>query len=152
MQENVNFKEISVHETPDQSPGFLLWQVSTAWRRAIELRLDSMGLTHPQFVVLATLGWLTRNGDRVTQVSLGKMAKLDPNTLSQIIRGLEKKELVRRVRSTDKRAKNPTLTAKGTQLLKRALPAVESEDKEFFRPWTGEEVRQMTHLFQKLTQ
>lgn len=53
-----------------------------------------MNLTHPQFVVLATLGWLTRTGDRVTQAAVGKMAGLDPNTTSQILKGLEQKGLI----------------------------------------------------------
>ena len=82
----MNFNELSIHETPDRSPGFLLWHISTAWRNSIERLLKPMGLTHPQFVVLATLGWLTRNGDRVTQAAIGKMAGLDPNTISQILR------------------------------------------------------------------
>lgn len=132
MKKNINFKEISVHEKPERSPGFLLWHVSTAWRGSIELMLKSMDLTHPQFVILATLGWLTRKGDRVTQALIGKMAGLDPNTVSQIIRGLEKKELIMRERSTDGRAKNPILTIKGSDILKRALPAVETKDAEFF--------------------
>ena len=107
MKKSINFKEISVHDTPDRSPGFLLWHVSTAWRGSIELMLKSIGLTHPQFVILATLGWLTRKGDRVTQALIGKMAGLDPNTVSQIIRGLEQKELIMRVKSYSGRRKIP---------------------------------------------
>ena len=98
---SVNFKEISVHDTPGRSPGFLLWHVSAAWRGSIELMLKSIGLTHPQFVILSTLGWLTRKGDRVTQAAIGRMAGLDPNTISQIIRGLEQKELIIREKSSD---------------------------------------------------
>ena len=89
MSEQVNFKKISIHSGPKQSSGFLLWHVSTSWRSSIENILKTFGLTHPQFVVLATTGWLTRNGDSVTQVMIGKMAGLDPNTNSQIIKGLE---------------------------------------------------------------
>lgn len=150
MNKNVNFKEISVHDTPDCSPGFLLWQISTAWRGSIELMLKSMNLTHPQFVILATLGWLTRKGDRVTQAAIGKMAGLDPNTVSQIIRGLEQKELIMREKSSDGRAKNPILTMKGSEILKRALPAVETKDAEFFHNLTVEEKRYMISIFQKL--
>ena len=73
MKKNTNFKEISVHDTPDRSLAFLLGHVSTAWRGSIELMLKSIGLTHPQFVILATLGCLTRKEDRVNQVLIGKM-------------------------------------------------------------------------------
>lgn len=150
MKKNVNFKEISVHDTPDRSPGFLLWQISTAWRGSIELMLKSIDLTHPQFVILATLGWLTRKGDRVIQAAVGKMAGLDPNTVSQIIRGLEQKELIMRKKSSDGRVKNPILTMKGSDILKRALPAVETKDAEFFHNLTVEEKESMISIFQKL--
>lgn len=150
MKKNINFKEISVHDTPDRSPGFLLWHVSTAWRGSIELMLKSIGLTHPQFVILATLGWLTRKGDHVTQSLIGKMAGLDPNTVSQILRGLEQKELIMRKKSSDGRAKNPILTIKGSDILKRAMPAVETKDAEFFHNLTAEESECLINIFQKL--
>ena len=150
MSERPNFKEISIHEGPKQSPGFLLWHVSTSWRGSIELMLKSIGLTHPQFVILATLGWLTRKGDPVNQALIGKMAGLDPNTVSQIIRGLEQKELIAREKSSDGRAKKPILTIKGSNILKRAMPAVETKDAEFFHNLTAEEIECMIHIFQKL--
>jgi hypothetical protein len=84
----LNFKKISVHEGSKQSPGFLLWHISTSWRSSVETVLKAFGLTHPQFVVLATTGWLTSNGELATQAAIGKMAGLDPNTASQILKGL----------------------------------------------------------------
>lgn len=114
------------------------------------MMLKSMGLTHPQFVILAALGWLTRKGDLVTQAAIGKMAGLDPNTVSQIIRGLEQKELITRVKSSDGRAKNPILTIEGSEILKRALPAVETKDAEFFHGLTADEMECMIGVFQKL--
>lgn len=142
--------KISIYKTPDQSPGFLLWHVSTAWRSSIEEALKPLDLTHPQFVILATLGWLTRNGDRVTQAAVGKMAGLDPNTVSQIIKGLEKKALLLREKSSDGRAKNPLLTKKGKELLKRAMPAVEARDGDFFKSLRGKEMDDTIGIFQKL--
>ena len=145
----VDFKKISVHETPNQSPGFLLWRLSTKWRSFIEAALKPIGLTHPQFVVLACLGWLTKGGERVTQATVGKMAGLDPNTLSQIIRGLEEKELVKREASSDGRAKNPILTPIGEKILSRALPAVETADSRFFEPLNQKERDQFTSISKK---
>lgn len=114
------------------------------------MMLKSIDLTHPQFVILATLGWLTRKGAFVTQATIGKMAGLDPNTVSQIIRGLEQKKLITRIKSSDERAKNPILTTKGSDTLKRALPAVETKDAEFFHSLTPEEMKCMITIFQKL--
>lgn len=150
MKKNVNFKEISIHETPDRSPGFLLWHLSTAWRSSIEAVLKPLGLTHPQFVVLASIGWLTRKGDRVTQAGVGKMAGLDPNTTSQILRGLEQKALIERRQASDGRAKNPLVTDKGNRAIVKALPAVESIDAHFFHVLSNQEMECAITLFQKL--
>lgn len=149
MSASPNFKKISVHAGPKQSPGFLLWHVSTAWRCAIESTLKSFGLTHPQFVVLAATGWLTRNGEFATQAAIGQMAGLDPNTASQVMRGLEKKGLVNREISTDARAKHPKLTLQGNKLLAKALPAVERQDSKFFSSCSPKEMAGLTSLFQK---
>ena len=151
MNSKIAFKHMSVNDKPEQSPGFLLWQISTSWRTAIESVLKPMNLTHPQFVVLATLGWLTQNGERVTQAAVGKMAKLDPNTISQIMRGLELKKWIKRKQSADVRAKNPLLTLQGTEILKKALPVVEKADSQFFNVLNAKEMTAMLALFQKLT-
>lgn len=150
MSERPNFKEISIHEGPKQSPGFLLWHISTSWRSSIEAVLKTFGLTHPQFVILATTGWLTRNRELTTQAAIGKLAGLDPNTTSQIIKGLEQKELVKRDKSSDGRAKNVFLTSYGTTILSRAMPAVEKADAKFFSILTKEETSTLLETFQKL--
>lgn len=140
----------SVHDAPEKSPGFLLWHISTTWRRSIEIALTTFGLTHPQFVVLATLGWLSRNSDQVTQIAIGTMAGLDPNTNSQIIKGLEKKGLITRARSHDGRAKHVLLTPQGYALLQRALPAVEQTDAQFFSALKEKELSALLDIFQKI--
>jgi MarR family transcriptional regulator, organic hydroperoxide resistance regulator len=150
MSRKVNFKEISVHQGPERSPGFLLWHISTSWRSSIEAILKGLGLTHPQFVVLATLGWLTKDGSMVTQTAIGKMACLDANTTSQIIKGLEQKELIKREQSSDGRAKNPFLTSKGKKILEQAMPAVETKDAQFFDRLSAKEMDCLVALFQKL--
>jgi DNA-binding MarR family transcriptional regulator len=150
MGKKLDFKKISVHEGPKQSPGFLLWRISTSWRSSIEAILKTIGLTHPQFVVLATTGWLTRNNALITQAAIGKMAGLDPNTTSQIIKGLEQKNFIKRDQSSDGRAKNVALTTKGTEILNFALPAVEKADALFFNPLTKHEEDSLIGLFQKL--
>lgn len=152
MKKNSSIEELSVFDSPRQSPGFLLWHLSTSWRSQIEATLKPLDLTHPQFVVLAALSWLTKNGDRVTQAEVGSMAGLDPNTNSQVLRGLEQKGFLKRVSSSDRRAKNPVVTAKGASVLSKALPTVEREDALFFHGLTNREMESLIHLFQKLNQ
>ncbi len=148
LSQLVNFKEISVHPSAEESPGFLLWQISTRWRRAIEATLKPLGLTHPQFVVLATTGWLTRTGEKASQAEIGRQAAIDPNTTSQILRGLQAKRLIKRPHTTDERSKHPTLTALGAKRLAKALPAVERADAAFFAsaPLKGSEILKTLQL------
>lgn len=150
MNERPNVKEISIHEGPKQSPGFLLWHISTSWRSSIEAVLKTFGITHPQFVILATTGWLTRNAELTTQAAIGRMAGLDPNTTSQVIKGLEQKAFIKREKASDGRAKNVSLTAHGTIVLGRAMPAVEEADAKFFSIFTKNEANTLLDMFQRL--
>ena len=74
---NPKWKNISQFKGPEESPGFLLWQVSTKWRRQIETTLAALDLTHVQFVLLASIGWLTRDDNRITQVELACHCQTD---------------------------------------------------------------------------
>lgn len=150
MKKLNTIQEITVYETPEESPGYLLWRVSMKWRSAIEKTLKASDLTHPQFVVLATTGWLTRKNDNVDQIQISKTAGLDPNTTSQILRTLENKKLITRVHSLNERSKNPILTELGGHKLAEALPAVEQADKLFFEVLERREFTVLIKAFQKL--
>jgi hypothetical protein len=43
------------HARADDSPGFLLWKLTTLWQQRLGLVLDEHGITHTQFVILASL-------------------------------------------------------------------------------------------------
>ena len=130
---NESWKKISHFEGPEHSPGFLLWQVSTQWRRNIELVLATLGLTHVQFVILASVGWLTKDGSQITQIELARHCSTDITMTSQVLRTLERKGYIeRKQRENDERAKLPYVTSKGTQLIEKAIPLVETVDREFF--------------------
>lgn len=130
---DIAWEKISHMEGPEQSPGFLLWQVSMKWRRDIETALATLGLTHPQFVLLASLGWLTRNNSEVTQVELARHCSTDVNMTSQVLRSLEKKGYIERHRRMgDERSKLPRLTETGAKLVEQAIPLVEKVDVRFF--------------------
>jgi len=130
--EPLDFSRLTPHRGPEESSGFLLWKVSTLWRRAIEEALDPLGLTHPQFVILASIGWFTSEGEQACQAKIGKHAGLDPNTTSQILRGLQSKQLIDRLRSSDERSKHPVLTPAGAAILTRSFPAIEQVNAKFF--------------------
>jgi|SRR5579862_4912916 len=150
MESTVDWKKISKFTGPEQSPGFLLWQISTQWRRRIENALSTIGLTHPQFVLLASVGWLSRHGNTASQVELARHCKMDINMTSQILRTLEKKGYVARSQHKgNDRSKFPRVTGSGSELIEKALPLVESVDREFFAKWQ-DDVGTYVALLQRL--
>lgn len=129
----VNFSDISSFEGPQESPGFLLWKVSTQWRKAIEAELSLFNLTHPQFVLLASIGWLTKENAHINQAGLASHCGMDPATTSQVIRNLKKKGFVERYqKGHDERAKYVRLTQPGVAMVNLTLPKIEEVDKIFF--------------------
>ncbi len=127
----------SVNEAADSS-GFLLWQVTTLWQRGIKKALDPIGITHPQFVLLASLLWLSGQKDIVTQIDLSQHSQVDPMTTSGIIKLLETKGLVeRREHPTDSRAKIVIFTPEGVKITRKTVKIIEKFDKEFFEVLGG---------------
>jgi DNA-binding MarR family transcriptional regulator len=119
----------------EDSPGFLLWQVTTLWQREIKKALQPFDLTHSQFVLLASIHWLTLMKKEVTQIVLSEHSKIDPMTTSQVLRTLATKGIVTRAEHvTDTRAKTVVLTEKGKKLVKPAVAAIEKCDRAFFSP------------------
>jgi DNA-binding MarR family transcriptional regulator len=129
----INWAKNSRFAVPEDSAGYLLWQVTHLWQRQVEATLAELDITHLQFVLLVGIGWLTRQGDLLTQVQLALFCKIDVMQVSQVVRKLEAKQLVNRsAHPTDTRAKVLTLTVTGSKTLKAALPLVEQLDAKFF--------------------
>jgi DNA-binding MarR family transcriptional regulator len=114
---------------PGDSPGFLLWQVTRRWQRELTAALKPLGLTHVQFVLLASTWWL----DRPTQRELADQARTDPMMTSQVVRALEQRGLLERQPDPDDgRARRLVATAAGRELAERAIAVVEAADAAFF--------------------
>lgn len=120
-------------EKPEESSGFLLWQVTNLWQREIKKALEQYGITHSQFVLMASIHWLTLHQQEVTQIVLSAHTKIDPMTTSTVLRTLQQKNLIQRQEhATDTRAKLVQLTEEGKIIIKKAVVTVEKFDKEFF--------------------
>ncbi len=139
--------QISQFKGPEESPGFLLWQVTMKWRRLLEAALNGIGLTHPQFVLLASLGWLNQR-ELVSQIELARHCKMDVAMTSQILRTLEKKRfIVRELKEGNERSKFPVVTEMGAKMIAEAIPLVEALDRQFFEKL---EATQCVEIFRKL--
>ena len=139
MSLNTRFAETA------QSTGLLLWQVTNRWQAAQRAALKPFGLTHVQFVLLASLSWLEASGP-VTQQRLASQAATDSMMTSQVVRALESRKLLsRQPHPTDGRARTLHLEVAGASLVNRAIVAVESCDETFFGELgrRGEEFRSL---------
>lgn len=129
MAETIEFK----FKTPNESPGYLLGQLTQLWQRKQKKVLDPLNLTQTQFVLLSALAWLSRENDNVTQVEIAKQGNADRMMVSKVLRTLEEKKFIsRKEHQTDTRAKVIKLTNEGSKILQKALTAVENVDIDFF--------------------
>jgi MarR family transcriptional regulator, organic hydroperoxide resistance regulator len=120
-------------EKSEESSGFLLWQVTNLWQREIKKALEQYGLTHSQFVLMASIHWLTIHKQEVTQIVLSAHTKIDPMTTSTVLRTLQQKGFIQRQEHlTDTRAKTVVLTEDGKKIIKKAVVTVEKFDTKFF--------------------
>ena len=118
----------------EDSTGLLLWQVTNRWQAAQRTALKPFDLTHVQFVLLAALTWLGADGP-VTQRQLADHAGTDPMMTSQVVRALERRNLLTRAaHHADRRAWSLSVTDEGVTLVNRAVVAVEACDECFFGP------------------
>jgi len=123
-------------EDADESAGLLLWQVTNRWQAAQRSVLKPFGLTHVQFVLLASLAWFSSDEPDATPLSqkaLADHAATDPMMTSQVVRALETNGwLVREPHPDDGRALALRITPEGVALVQRANAVVEQCDADFF--------------------
>lgn len=127
-------KEIAFQfKSPNDSPGYLLGQVTMLWQRKQKRVLDPLDLTQTQFVLLAALGWLSKTKDKVTQIDIANQSNADRMMVSKVLRTLEEKGFItRQEHETDTRAKTIGLTTHGKTILQKAIIEVENADLDFF--------------------
>ena len=127
-------------------------RVYNKWHSIIKKELKKMNLTHPQFVVLASLAYLSQDSNEVTQVMISKLSGIDVMTVSQILSLLEKHDFVKRKEhSKDTRAKAVILNKKGEEILQKAVPLVEQIDEIFFEKLNTDE-GQFKHFLVRLNE
>jgi len=111
--------------------GALVWQLAMRWRSAVDRAVAPLGLTHAQYVALASLRGLTARGEKPSQRRLAMWTGLGTIYVSKLVRTLERDGLI--VRSpdpTDARAVQITLTERGRDTADRAIPIVRALDRE----------------------
>jgi len=96
---------------------FPIYSVSRLITKAYKPFLDKLGLTYPQYLVLIVL-W---EDDGLSVNKISDKLMLDTNTLSPLLKRMEKMELLNRRRSSkDERSVEVHLTEQGKQLKSEA--------------------------------
>lgn len=120
-------------DKPEDSPGFLLWQTTLLWQRSIKKIVEKEGLSHAQFVLMATTLWFSEHNYQTTQGALVDWTKLDKMTVSKSLKKLSILGYVERLEDVhDARAKQVFLTKNGRKLVNLLVPLVEAADADFF--------------------
>ena len=106
---------------------FLRFNLSS--HKKLESDLAKVGLTPPQFYVLATIGY----AGSLPFGEIGAKMMVTVSNLTGIVDRLEQKKLVLRKRDeTDRRVVHVKLTDKGTNLYKSTIPLFERSIAEIF--------------------
>lgn len=98
---------------------FPVYSVSRLLTKAYKPHLEELGITYPQYLVLMVL-W---ENDKVSVNQITEKLLLNTNTMSPLLKRMEKMDLVNRARSQeDERIVIIALTDKGRELKTKALP------------------------------
>jgi DNA-binding MarR family transcriptional regulator len=127
--------------------GPMIGRVRAAFLSELDKRLAPLDLKAAEYLVLVAL-----DHDAVdTASAVCSVLAHDPGAMTRKIDALEKRGLVRRVRSVeDRRAIKLELTAEGKKLYPRALAAAVSVANDFLEGFTKQEVRQLEGMLKRI--
>jgi MarR family transcriptional regulator, 2-MHQ and catechol-resistance regulon repressor len=124
---------------------FLRFNLSS--HKKLESDLGKIGLTPPQFYVLATIGY----AGSLPFGEIGAKMMVTVSNLTGIVDRLEEKKLVLRKRDeTDRRVVHVTLTEKGTKLYKTTIPLFEKSISEIVSSLDLQSQKKLSALLRNL--
>lgn len=138
-------------EDPADSLGFSIWKTALLWQKAVKERLDPIGITHVQFLLLNSLAALNKNQNlAITQRMLSDHSGCDKMMTSKVLRTLEERKLVyRKHHHSDTRSWSLLLSTKGLDVLQRATAAFSEAESAFFE-YLGKKERGFSKRIRKL--
>ncbi|HYA28328.1 MAG TPA: MarR family transcriptional regulator [Acidobacteriota bacterium] len=117
--------------------------------KKLEDDLAKLGLTPPQFYVLATIGY----AGGLPFGEIGAKMMVTVSNLTGIVDRLEEKKLVLRKRDEfDRRVVHVVLTEKGAKLYKSTIPLFEKSVEQIFVGLGKSEQKELSAILRKLNQ
>jgi DNA-binding MarR family transcriptional regulator len=118
---------------PTDVVGFLLWRALLAYQHRVEEKLNETGITHLQFAVLATAGWLSLDETEVSQRDIVRQSGIKEAQVSLMVKTLRAKGLLIQARGArDPRVRAIRLTERGARALEAALPLIHAVQQELW--------------------
>jgi DNA-binding MarR family transcriptional regulator len=115
--------------------------------KKLESDLDKVGLTPPQFYVLATIGY----AGGLPFGEIGAKMMVTVSNLTGIVDRLEEKKLVLRKRDeNDRRVVHVVLTERGAKVYKSTIPLFEKCVSEIFATLANPEQKELSALLRRL--
>lgn len=115
--------------------------------KKLEEELEKLGLTSPQFYVLATIGYT----GGLPFGEIGAKMMVTVSNLTGIVDRLEEKKLVARKRdANDRRVVHVMLTDKGAKVYKNTIPVFEKSISQIFAPLDKSQQKELSSLLRKL--
>lgn len=113
--------------------GYLFNRLYNRMHTDIKRRLREIDITHPQFSVLSSLEFLTREKPFATQTAISKNAGMDVMTVCGVIHTLENRQFLKKeTHPSDSRASAIFLLEKGRKKLIEARPIMGQIDAAYF--------------------
>ncbi|MFI6150358.1 MarR family transcriptional regulator [Streptomyces sp. NPDC051109] len=124
--------------SPGPTPGSLVWRLANKWRVAVDRAVAPLGLTHAQYVLVASLHGMQHTGERPSQRRLADHTGLEALYVSKLARALESAGLIERTRDPrDPRAVQLTLTEQGQAVTRQAIVVVQELLQQLLEPLGG---------------
>ena len=132
---------------PSQAVGAQIALARRTIVEAIDQELAPLDISHAQWIVVMLLG----DGAASTAAELCKILIYDPGAMTRLLDRLEKKGVLRRVRTeSDRRAVRLELTADGSKLYPRILEALVQVYNRLLRGFTKSDVAQLEQLLTRM--
>lgn len=131
----------------EENIGTLLDQVSRLMRRDFDQRARAIGVTRPQWQVIALLS----HHPGINQCALAELLEVEPITVGRMIDRLQESRMVeRRPDPADRRAWRLHLTTKGEDLIEDLRPLVRRTIEHALEGLSAEQILHVTAALERI--
>jgi len=132
---------------PSQAIGAFIGRARRTIVEAIDRELAPLNISHAQWIVVMLIG----DGVASTAAELCKILIYDPGAMTRLLDRLEKKGVLRRMRTKDdRRTARLELTAGGKRLYPRILEALVQVFNRLLHGFSKAEVQQLEQLLKRM--